>query len=77
MMGAPLLVIALWAVFVLYLSYLYKSWRLTNQAREWLSPKRRAAGNSPAAGPQPSEGGGASDEEVCYLLPDANNEDQT
>ena len=72
-----LLVIALWAVFFLYLDYIYKSWRLTNQAREWLSPKRRGArGSAPGAEP-PSGGAARTDDEGCYLLPDADDEEQS
>jgi hypothetical protein len=72
-----LLILALWALFVLVLLYLYKTWRHLEAAQEWLArprPKPEPAGSVPASASGTLTLPPAVDE-VCLLLPDMDDND--
>jgi hypothetical protein len=74
-----LLIAALWAVYVLIVLYILKSWHMLQQARQWLKGPATDAGPRRAvdamrAGPA----GQASDEgDYCLLMPENNQEETT
>jgi hypothetical protein len=78
-----LLVLSLWAVYVLVVLYLLKTRRLLEQAQSWLrdgrSPRGRAAASLTQSWAQSGASAGMAGDEVdefCLLIPDVADEDE-
>jgi len=71
-----LLLLALWAVYVLCIWYIRKSWRLLAGHQEWMrAPSRRGTGSAPQPhGEQPGE---LEEGDLCLLMPEGAGEEPT
>ncbi len=74
-----LLIAALWAVYVLTVLYILKSWQMLHQARQWLNHPARDAGMGHAGDTQRLGQGDhpVEDGDYCLLMPENNQEETT
>jgi hypothetical protein len=73
-----LLVLALWAVYGLVVLYIAKSWRMLNQAREWMrAPAATQASTVAGAKLYGTTGAQTQEGDVCLIMPEAGQEEST